>query len=186
MAGVSGGTDQLRGLRERLQRLGNGEIVRRGRSRLAAVALAETQQGFIESRAPDGTHWKPSNGFGGQTMEDTRRLRNSFSARPTASGFELGSNVKYAAQRQYGGTIRAKNGKYLRFKVPVSVKIASNRGGRWRRMNSGRKGISTQFVMVKEVTQTARPMVPEGQLGPIWGAAFREESQAIMEELLGR
>jgi phage gpG-like protein len=56
---------------------------------------------------------------------DSGRLRNSVSTRVQRSGGRIrgtvGTNLKYAAIHEFGGTIRPKTKKYLKFKA----------GGRW-------------------------------------------------------
>ena len=51
----------------------------------------------------------------------TGRLRRSINKRVTVTGSrikaEIGTNVKYAPVHEFGTTIRAKNAKYLRFKI---------------------------------------------------------------------
>ena len=61
---------------------------------------------------------------GGKTLIQSAQLRNSIHAKSDASGFALGTNVKYAATHQFGEpgrTIRARKKKALRFQV----------GGKW-------------------------------------------------------
>jgi len=51
---------------------------------------------------------------------DSGQLRNSIQVRSDATGFAVGTNVKHASTHQYGvrnRIIKAKNKKYLRFKV---------------------------------------------------------------------
>ena len=54
---------------------------------------------------------------GGQTLVDTRRLANSISYKISGDRIQFGTNVKYAAIHQYGGTIKAKQAKGLFFKI---------------------------------------------------------------------
>jgi phage gpG-like protein len=72
---------------------------------------------------------------GGQTLVDTARLRQDFGTEVTATSAEWGTNTDYAAIHQFGGVIRAKNAKALRFQI----------GGNW--------------VMKKSVTIPARPFL---------------------------
>jgi len=73
-------------------------------------------------------------GFDGSTLAaPTGRLRGSLTKRVTVSGgrvvAQVGTNVKYAAIHEYGGTIEAKGGGRLHFVIggvhysPKSVKI---------------------------------------------------------------
>ena len=61
---------------------------------------------------------------GGKTLIQSAQLRNSIHDKSDASGFAVGTNVKYAATHQFGEpgrTIRARKKKALRFQV----------GGKW-------------------------------------------------------
>lgn len=101
-----------------------------------AAGVAQTRKRFVTKRAPDGSAWKPTDKPTGSTMIESALLLRSIAAQPPSdSAVEWGSNRVYAAQRQRGGTIRAKGGGYLRFRV----------GG-----NGG-------WIARKEVTQHARP-----------------------------
>ena len=85
-----------------------------------------TVRRFDTSTAPDGKKWKTSirvKEKGGKTLLNRANLRNSIHTEYDATGMAVGTNSIYAATHQFGAerTIRAKNGKYLRFKV----------GGKW-------------------------------------------------------
>ena len=71
-------------------------------SRLAASTLER----FRSERAPDGTPWQQSLRAlvqGGQTLQDTGRLRDSIQHVVRGDGVDIGSNVVYAAIHQFGG-----------------------------------------------------------------------------------
>ncbi len=70
---------------------------------------------------------------------DTRRLRNSITKKVYFDHVEVGTNVRYAAIHQYGGTIKPRRKKWLRFKS----------GGRW--------------AMKKKVKIPARPFIGIGE-----------------------
>lgn len=84
----------------------------------AAVNLS-VKRNFEEQGRP--SKWIPSarvRRAGGQTLNDTGRLRNSFTHRASANQVVIGTNVRYAAMLHFGGktaarVIRAKNGKAL-------------------------------------------------------------------------
>lgn len=107
---------------------GISELDRRAISAdLAEVVGSSTIERFRHSKAPDGQRWEPSQRAlleGGKTLVKTAQLRNSIHAKADASGFAVGTNVKYAATHQFGEpgrTIRARTKKALRFQA----------GGRW-------------------------------------------------------
>lgn len=129
-----------------------GQDLRPALRAMGAAGVAQTRRRFVTKRAPDGSTWRPTDKPTGETMIESGLLLRSIAAQPpTETSVEWGSNRVYAAQRQLGGTIRAKNGGYLRFRV----------GG-----NGG-------WVARKEVTQPARPylgvnaedMAAFGQIG---------------------
>ena len=77
-------------------------------------------QARFKARAPDGTKWEKSiraRVEGGQTLSDTRVLRNSVTYRATPKRVDVGTNDKRAATHQFGAKIRPKKVKALRFKV---------------------------------------------------------------------
>lgn len=72
------------------------------------------------NKGPDGKRWTPSRRAqfkGGKTQLDrgSAGLAGSISHRVIPDGIEVGSPLVYAAQRQFGGTIRAKPGRSLVF-----------------------------------------------------------------------
>ena len=54
---------------------------------------------------------------GGKTLVDSARLMQSITSNASDTGVEVGTNVLYAAIHQFGGTIRAKTSRGLRFKI---------------------------------------------------------------------
>ena len=82
-----------------------------------------TLERFRTRKGPDGRRWPSSKralAEGGRTLVDSGQLRNSIQVRSDATGFAVGTNVKHASTHQYGvknRIIKAKNKKYLRFKV---------------------------------------------------------------------
>jgi phage gpG-like protein len=155
------GIAELQDLRKKLQAAaGNGPdgLKRKMLAAAAQAALTQIQLGFRTSTAPDGSPWAPLKVRSGMPLRDTGRLANSFSARATESGIEVGTNVedKIVVTHQEGRTIVPVTAKRLRFKVPGAI------GAR------GRRGPSS-FAFAKKVTIPARPMVPsDGELPPKW------------------
>lgn len=100
---------------------------RRINAALAESVRESTLERFKQGRDPDGKRWKTSIRAaeeGGKTLILSSRLRNSIHSRSDASGFAVGTNVKYAATHQFGEPgriIRARRKKALRFRL----------GGRW-------------------------------------------------------
>lgn len=100
---------------------------------------SSTRLRFKKQTGPDGQRWKPSRRaqlVGGQTLVMKARLLRSITHKADNSGTSWGTNVIYAGIQNFGGTIKAKGGGSLRFRLP---------GG--------------NFVTVKKVTIPARPFV---------------------------
>ena len=90
---------------------------------VAELLRSSTMDRFRSTQAPDGTKWTPSarvERSGGLTLTDTSILKNSIHSIASATGAAVGTNTIYAATHQFGAadrTIRAKKGKYLRFRT---------------------------------------------------------------------
>lgn len=108
--------DRLRGLQE-------ADIA----AAMAAVGEAirtSTLERFNTGRDPEGRPWKKSiraQQDGGKTLVDHRTLSTQIHVESSAKGVAVGTNVKYAAIHQFGGTIRAKDDGLLKFRI----------GGQW-------------------------------------------------------
>ncbi len=126
-AELSGDTDKLF---QRMNKLANFD--KRGVLNAIAEGLrTSTVERFTEERSPEGENWKPSIRVmesGGKTLTRTTALKTSIRAEVSDSGIAVGTNDIRAATLQFGDerVIRAKNSKYLTFKV----------GGQWRRAKS--------------------------------------------------
>ena len=89
-------------------------------SKIGEGLVSSTKERFENETAPDGTKWPKSYraaARGGQTLSDKGRLKNSISYQASATKVEVGTNVKYAHVHQEGMEIKAKNAKFLRFRV---------------------------------------------------------------------
>lgn len=116
---VDGDIDQLISRLDRISGIDKAEMM----NAIAEGLRTSTQERFRTGTAPDGSSWEPS----ARASEKKRRktlvksgsLKNSIRARADATGAAVGTNKIYAATHQFGDerTIRAKNGKYLKFKV---------------------------------------------------------------------
>lgn len=105
---------------------------------LGAHLTQTTRERFEDGKGPDGTPWPPSaraTAQGGQTLVDSARLLGSIGHEAGRAYVEVGTNVIYAAIHQRGGTIRARSGGKLKFRI----------GG--------------AFVAVDSVTMPARPFL---------------------------
>lgn len=92
---------------------------------IGAYVELSVQERFEDARGPGGVPWVPSRRAreeGGRTLTDTRRLLRSIARAVTATEAIVGTvgDVRYAAIHQFGGTIRAKTSRGLRFRVGES------------------------------------------------------------------
>jgi len=97
-----------------------------------------TKERFDTGVGPDGIPWRPSRraaATGGKTLVDRGHLRDSITYFAIADEVMIGSNVIYAAIHQFGGVIKPKTAKKLKFRTPG--------GG---------------FAVLDQVTMPARPM----------------------------
>ncbi len=104
--------DRLRGLEE-------ADIA--GAMAAAGEAIrTSTLERFSREKDPEDRPWKKSiraQRDGGKTLSASRDLATSIHVESSAKGVEVGTNKEYAAIHQFGGTIRAKGGGLLRFKI---------------------------------------------------------------------
>jgi len=150
---------------------------------IAEEAVTQVKFGFEESRNPYGVAWQALKHRKGKPLLDTGRLRNSFTYELLPTGFRLGTNVVYARFHQYGTggrkaassrlQVTTKKGKFITF-----AKAGKKKKGAvyFRRLHfqAGTGGIP------------ARPMVPEGTLGPIWESAFNKAGLAAVQAFTRR
>lgn len=113
---------ELAELREKLAAL--SRINRHALMKDIAQGLrSSTMDRFRSTKSPEGKPWEPSiraQEGQGLTLTHTTRLKNSIKSEADATGAAVGTNTIYAATHQFGDesrTIRAKKGKYLKFKV---------------------------------------------------------------------
>ena len=106
---------------------------------IGETLVSGTIKRFADEEDPQGQKWKKSRRAaeeGGQTLTETARLRKSIDYAATPDKVMVGSNVTYARIHQFGGTIKPKKGKFLKF--------------------NGKDG---NPVFVKEVNMPARPYI---------------------------
>jgi phage gpG-like protein len=136
-------------------------------------------QNFREGGRPD--RW-PGSKRGGQTMVDTARLLRSVTHAVAGGTLRVGTNVRYAAQRHFGGTLVPKDAKYLAVPLdgaarrrprqfdnlkwaPPTAKSGPNVGGFLVQRLTGRAAKRQKaryrylFVLLKKVEQPARPFL---------------------------
>ena len=115
---VDGDIDQLISRLDRISGIDKAGVM----NAISEGLRTSTYERFQKGEAPDGSRWKPSiraRSGEGNTLIDSTELRNKIQSKADATGAAVGTNKIYAATHQFGDerTIRAKNGKYLKFKV---------------------------------------------------------------------
>lgn len=84
---------------------------------MGEALVANSQLRFVDQVDPEGKRWKKGLKEGGQTLSQTGHLSSSITHRSTPQGVEVGTNSKYSAIHQFGGKIKAKKAKFLKFKI---------------------------------------------------------------------
>lgn len=142
---------------------------------LSQEARTQIAFGFEQAKAPDGTPWAPLKRRKGIPLNDTGRLKNSWTVELRENGFTWTSNTAYAPPHQYGATIHQKartnlhrkNGQFLARSLAMKRKRMATR---------------VSFSPAGTFNLPARPMVPTGNLPPPWKNAF---TRAAKSTLLG-
>ena len=137
-------------------RFGRGAMqkaIEKVKKRLAETALTELHNGFKASRDPYGNPWQElaSGDESRLILIKSGLLRNSYSARATSGGFEIGTEVKYALTHQFGRTVEPHKRSY---KLKAHKRVSS-KGKKYR--------VPAQEVQVevkKAYHIPARPMLP--------------------------
>lgn len=91
---------------------------------VGAYGVASTQQRFLDEQTPDGEAWEQSyraKQEGGSTLRNENYLFQSLSHIFSSEKVEWGSNKIYAAIHHFGGVIKAKKAKALRFMMGGNV-----------------------------------------------------------------
>lgn len=141
---------------------------------LAAQVEFDTQRRFETQTDPDGNPWPPSMralAENGETLTDTARLRQSITSRSGPTGFEVGTNVVYAAIHQFGGTIhQPERQQTLYWHHAGDTTKASWRGSRtfadWSFAKKSKANYSeTHTVKAHDVKMPARPYLGVSESG---------------------
>ena len=119
---IEGDTDRLLAKLKSMENVDKAGIM----NAIGEGIRTSTMERFRKQESPEGKKWKPSIRAletGDNTLILSRKLSTKINVKSNSSGAAVGTNLIYAATHQFGAerTIRAKNGKYLRFKV----------GGKW-------------------------------------------------------
>lgn len=124
---------------------------------IAQDMTKEAQLNFRNNQSPEGEKWKPLSTLtismrrkgSSQPLVDTGILRRSIRGSANGTQAIAGTNIKYAAIHQFGGTIKPKNGKALSFgkhRVTKVVIPARPYLGINNKMNTRYKNLILDFI----------------------------------------
>lgn len=106
---------------------------------IATLGESSTRERFATETGPGGERWAPSlraRLTGGKTLTQDGHLGDSITSRASRTEAEWGTNVIYGGIHQFGGEIRARNARALRFRLA-----------------------SGEFAIARRVTLPARPFL---------------------------
>lgn len=143
-------------------------------SRLLSVdARALATATFEQSQNPDGGAWKPLAIRKGKPLVKTGKLSRSIKVRVARKGFELYSNLAYAAVHQYGGATNDRT-------------VARSKTGRFKSKNAAGKAKRVVLVgRVKGGVIPARPYFPGDHVPDKWNVMFQKTAIDLLKELFG-
>jgi phage virion morphogenesis protein len=129
---------------------------------ISADMLFAVQENFAKEGRPE--RWEKSRRVkkkGGQTLQDSRRLHNSITAHSTATSAQVGTNVKYAAIHQFGGTVKHKErSQVLHFtQARKGQRTGGRDGDRFARANRKAGYAMKVKIGAHETTIPARPFL---------------------------
>lgn len=181
---------------------------------LAEETLEMVQRGFLKSQSPYGNPWRPSRTSArerraggarmkgqGQILRESGRLLNSIRQKSSSQSFTVGTNVKYAAIHQFGGTITQGNrtnvhGNEGRFISKTRRPGGTGTGIRWggQKTELGRKGrkgrairsMRVSFTFAHSFRMPGRPFLPTEGLPPTWRRRYVDAFNDARKALLGR
>lgn len=194
-SGIKGDMRALRSLRKRLSGLRDPKARSDLARLLAEDSIRLVNDSFRREVDPWDVAWKPSmraSYTAGQTLSDTGVLRRSITYNSVSPiGFRIGSPVKYANIHQWGGVIRAKTARGLRFALPVGFDIATARTNLKTKRTSYRRikkaVLREAIVVVQKVTMPPRSFLPRKGLAmpPRWRKGWEQTTRAFFERKLG-
>lgn len=120
---------------------------------------ASTQHRFERGAGPGGVPWPQSRRAqeqGGQTLVDSRRLRDAITHRPGRDSVEVGTAVLYAGIHQFGGTIKMPARRQTIYR---SVSDMQSAGAAPFVKRSRATFASDHDVKAHEITMPARPFL---------------------------
>jgi phage gpG-like protein len=184
MAGVqfSRGFDKLAKLQAGLKAVGSRRFRESVMKQLAIEGVHQVHASFEGSKDAYDAPWKKSKltgrRKGGKTLQDTRRLFNSFSTAYNDRTFQIGSRVVYAAIHNYGGTVSRKGGSKTKRVVKRDSRGRIQKGSRFQE-KTFKFGASSAGI-------PKRAFLPEQNkgLGRRWTAAFTHISDKLLKRAI--
>ncbi len=178
--GVSGDFAALRELRDRLGDDRIRAMVPELAKRIGAAAVKQLADEFVQGRDPYGAAWKETQ-RGNKPLRRTGRMALSVTAQATGPNVKVTVGTTYAVYHQDGTRAHERKGAA----VPV------DRRGRFVSKSKLSPKARRQAIKIIRAHKAGgiprRQMLPTastGGVGPIWGAAFREEERAVVTRVL--
>ena len=106
--------------------LSRAESPRAAFDELGGAWLSSVDRNFREGGRPQ--RWNRRSGGGRSTLQQSRRLQRSISARTLIDGVQVGTRSKYGRIQQEGGTIRPRRRKFLSIPLPDTAKALAAGG----------------------------------------------------------
>ncbi len=152
------GIEEIENALQALSKKLSGTHMQQTMQTVGEIVKFDIEENFENESSSFGVMWKKSH-RAGKTLSDSGRLNSSFSINATVSRVEVGTNLEYAPIHQFGGIIKAKTDKGLRFKV------------------------NGKFARKQSVTIPARPFLPidkSGNLAPKTQESILKKLQELM------
>gem|GEM_PF-4756245 len=178
MSGISGDFSKMAVLLQRVSAERIDVIKRALIVNLAEEALKQIKLGFEQGRAPNDAQWKPLKSKRGRDAKDTKgiplndsgRLKNSWTPIVSSDGFSWHNETAYAAAHNYGVSNRTR-----RFGSKPAARKSLNRSSLVRSVQ--------KLYMASREALPARPMIPAGGVLPSrWKSAF----ESVIQRTLAR
>lgn len=195
MAGVSIEVTGLDAVLAALGRLANPPM-RAAFDEIGQYLVSEITQLFREGKGPDGKSWqgigdirRGVKGGGGKTLVEHGHLRDSYTHDADEKELVVGSNDKRARLHNFGGVVKPRKARYLSLpltkpasqynsprKYPEKLHVVETDDGLFLQDPDG----AMQYLLLRQVTMPARPVLPQGNLPPAW----RDEVLDILQHHL--
>jgi phage gpG-like protein len=176
MAGlkITGDVDGLKKFITNAHKIAGGTALKEMSSRLGKQGRELAAHTFAASQSPDGSAWEKLRAkTSRKPLVKSGKLSRSIKVRIARKGFELYSNVAYAAVHQYGGATKERT-------------VARAKTGRFKSKKAASKAKRVVLVgRVKAGVIPARPYFPGDHVPDKWNIEFQKTAIELLKELFG-